>query len=57
MKADTMLGLVTEPIKFIGKITTMGEKKVIIYVPQEFHSKVMKGFKGKHVKVTIEDPI
>jgi hypothetical protein len=35
----------------------MGEKKVIIYVPQEFHSKVIKGFKGRHVKVTIEDAI
>jgi hypothetical protein len=47
----------TEPVKFIGKITTMGEKKVIIYVPYEFHSKVVKNFKGKHVKVTIEDAI
>jgi hypothetical protein len=58
MKGNTMIGLVTtEPVKFIGKITTMGEKKVIIYVPQEFQSKVIKAFKGKHVKVTIEDAI
>jgi hypothetical protein len=56
MKTNTLLKL-AEPIKFIGKITTMGERKVIIYVPQEFHSKVIKGFKGKHVKVTIEDAI
>ena len=44
-------------MKFIAKITTMGEKKVIIYIPQEHHSKVLENFKGKFVKVTLEDAI
>jgi hypothetical protein len=57
VNTNTILTMVTEPVKFIGKITTMGKGKVIIYVPLEFHSKVIKGFKGKHVKVTIEDAI
>lgn len=56
MKGNTQLEL-AEAIKFIGRITTMGEKKVIIYVPQEFHSRVIKGFKGKQAKITIEDAI
>jgi hypothetical protein len=55
MKGNTTLEL-AEPIKFIGRITTMGEKKVIVYVPQEFHDQI-KVFKGKQVKVTIEDAI
>jgi hypothetical protein len=56
MKGNTTLEL-AEPIKFIGRITTMGNKKVIVYIPQEFHDQVIKGFKGKQVKVTIEDAI
>jgi hypothetical protein len=56
MKGNTTLEL-AEPVKFIGKITTMGEKKVIVYIPQEFHHQVTKSFKGKQVKVTIEDAI
>ena len=53
MTANTLLEL-AEPIRFIGKITTMGDRKVI---PQDFHSQVKKSFKGKQVKVTIEDAI
>lgn len=56
MKGNTTLEL-AEPIKFIGRITTMGGKKVIVYVPQEFHTQVIKNFRGKQVKVTIEDAI
>ena len=56
MKGNMTLEL-AEPIKFIGRITTMGGKKVIVYVPQEFHTPIIKSFKGKQVKVTIEDAI
>lgn len=41
--------------KFFGKISTMGEKKVVIYVPQGMHEEVLKNFKGKTIKVTLED--
>ncbi len=44
-------------IKFIGKITTMGKKKVVIYVPQQNHKEILKYFKGRHVRVTVEDAI
>ena len=44
-------------VKFIGKITTMGDKKVIIYVPMTFHKEVLKNFKGKQVKITLEDAL
>jgi hypothetical protein len=44
-------------LKFIGKITTMGEKKVIIYVPMSHHKEVLRNFKGKPVKITIEDAL
>ena len=57
MKGNTQQLQMAEPVKFIGRITTMGEKKVIIYVPQEYHSKVIKGFKGKLSKITIEDAV
>jgi hypothetical protein len=56
MTGNTLLQL-AEPIKFIGRITTMGDRKVIIYIPQDFHSQVKKSFKGKQVKVTIEDAV
>jgi hypothetical protein len=56
MKGNTTLEL-AEPIKFIGRITTMGNRKVIVYIPQEFHHQVTKSFKGKQVKVTLEDAI
>jgi hypothetical protein len=44
-------------VKFIGKITTMGDKKVIIYVPMPHHKDVLRNFKGKPVKVTLEDAL
>jgi hypothetical protein len=44
-------------LKFIGKITTMGEKKVIIYVPMSYHKDVLRNFKGKPVRITLEDAL
>lgn len=41
-------------MKFIGRISTMGEKKMVIYVPVEYH-KQLKGFKDKPLKITIEE--
>lgn len=55
MKANAMLA---EPFKFIGKITTMGEKKMIIYVPLDHHKEILKRWgKQKQVKVTLEDAV
>ena len=55
MKANVMLA---EPFKFIAKITTMGEKKMVIYVPLDHHKEIIKRW-GKHrqVKVTLEDAV
>jgi len=44
-------------MKFIGRISTMGDKKVVIYVPQEYHKDILKDFKGKPLKITIEEAI
>jgi hypothetical protein len=41
--------------KFFGRISTMGDKKVVIYVPQGMHEEILKNFKGKTIKVTLED--
>ena len=41
--------------KFFGRISTMGEKKVVIYVPQAIHKEVLKNFKGKTIRITLED--
>jgi hypothetical protein len=42
-------------MKFIGRISTMGEKKVVIYGPLEHHEALLKDFKGKPLNITIED--
>ena len=36
---------------------TMGDKKVVIYVPQEYHKDILKDFKGKPLKITTEEAI
>jgi hypothetical protein len=41
--------------KFFGRVSTMGSKKVVIYIPEAFHKDVLKNFKGKTIKVTLED--
>jgi hypothetical protein len=35
----------------------MGDKKVVIYIPQEYHEEILKNFKGKALKITIEEAI
>lgn len=37
--------------------SVLGDKKVTIYVPLTFHKEVLKNFKGKQVKVTLEDAL
>ena len=44
-------------MKFIARISTMGDKKVVIYVPQEHHEEILKNFKGRPLKITIEEAI
>jgi hypothetical protein len=44
-------------MKFIARISTMGDKKVVIYVPQEYHKEILTNFKDKPLKITIEDAI
>jgi hypothetical protein len=49
---NTLLG---KSFKFIGRISTMGETKMVIYVPREYHKEVMKDFKNKPLRVTLEE--
>ena len=39
------------------RISTMVDKKVIIYIPQEYHKEILQNFKGKPLKITIEEAI
>lgn len=42
-------------MQFVARISTMGDDKVVIYVPKEHHKKLLADFKAKPLKVTIED--
>jgi hypothetical protein len=44
-------------MKFIARISTMGDKKVVIYVPQEYHEEILQNFKGRPLKITVEEAI
>jgi hypothetical protein len=44
-------------VKFIARLSTMGQKKLVIYVPLEYHKELLKNFKGKDLKVTLEEAI
>jgi hypothetical protein len=35
----------------------MGKDKVIIYVPKDFHKDILKNFRGKQVKVIVEEAV
>ena len=47
--------LVRKSMKFVARISTMGDDKVVIYVPREHHKTILGDFKGKPLKVTIEE--
>ena len=49
------MGLVKKSMKFVGRITTMGDEKMVIYMPKEYHKELVKDFKGKPLKVTLEE--
>jgi hypothetical protein len=49
--------ILAKSMKFIARISTMGDKKVVIYVPQEYHKEILQNFKGKFLKITIEEAI
>ncbi|MFL6392705.1 MAG: hypothetical protein ACJ71E_11740 [Nitrososphaeraceae archaeon] len=34
-------------IKFIGRISTMSKRKMVIYIPLEYHKNILKQFKVK----------
>jgi hypothetical protein len=51
MAANTLM----TSLKFFGRVSTMGSKKVVIYVPEAFHKDVLKNYKGKNIRVTLED--
>lgn len=42
-------------VKFIGKVSTMGDKLIIV-IPKEFH-KDINPLRGKQVKVVVEEAI
>jgi hypothetical protein len=42
-------------MKFIGRISTMGDTKIVIYVPREYHKEVLKEFRNKPLRVTLEE--
>jgi hypothetical protein len=44
-------------IKFIGRVSTMGKRKMVIYIPLEHHHNILKHFKGKDLKVTLEEAL
>jgi hypothetical protein len=33
-------------MKFVARISTMGDDKVVIYVPREYHKTMLGDFKG-----------
>ncbi len=42
-------------IKFIGRVSTMGPRKLVVYIPIEKHEEVLSNFKGKDIKITFEE--
>lgn len=59
MKANTLLMKEKEKerMQLICRLSTMGDKKLIIYIPERHRDKVLKLFKDKDLKVTIEDAL
>jgi hypothetical protein len=43
---------------FIGRISTRGKREIVIYyIPLEHHQNISKQFKGKDLKVTLEEAL
>ena len=41
-------------VKFISKVSTMGQDRYLVFFPKDF-SKYGKRLKGKHVRVILEE--
>ena len=53
---STTIEYMTE-LKFVGKVSSMGQRK-IVYIPEEYHKTAEKlQGKGKQVRVRIDDEI
>jgi antitoxin component of MazEF toxin-antitoxin module len=50
MLPDTMT-----TVKFVGKVSTMGDKLIIV-IPKDFHKQI-NPLKGQQVKVVVEEAI
>jgi hypothetical protein len=59
MKTKSVVSALAEPLKFIARFSKMGEKKLVLYIPLEYHDDIKKrwGKKRQQVKVTIEDAV
>jgi len=43
-----------EQVKFISKVSTMGQDRYLVFFPKDF-AKYGKRLKGKHVRVILEE--
>jgi hypothetical protein len=41
--------------RFIGTVSQMGDTKRIIWIPKKYHDEVDEKFKGKQVRIIIDD--
>jgi hypothetical protein len=55
IKANT--NVLLPQTKFIARLSTMGEKKLVIYIPEKYHKDMLRLYKGKDLKVTVEEAI
>jgi hypothetical protein len=56
IETTQIVGYMTE-LKFIGKVSSMGKRK-IVYIPEEYHKTAEKlQGKGKQVRIRIDDEI
>lgn len=46
----------SEEIKFVGKISTMGKDKILISIPRNYWNDI-EHLKGKHVKVIVSNAL
>ena len=45
------------PLSFIGRVSTMGERKLVIYIKVEHQEEVLRRFRDKDLEVTLEEAI
>jgi hypothetical protein len=57
MQNNQIAAFFTGAAMFVARASTMGERKMVIYIPLEHHADVIKYFKGKQIKVTMEEAV